>query len=836
MQVQQEKEQLQQQVAILERQNQALWADLKTCQKSQSSRAQVTELERAYAVLLAEVRERRRREQVLQGQAQVLTRTLESLIGEPDLNQFLGRVLVEIVQQMGESGGALWLYDGAIDVFQLHLTYENGQIQPATEAPYPIHTDHTHRSLEQMQQLREHKAIILDREYLTTTPGAAAYRAYVEEKGIQSVLAVPLFLGPELLGSCTVRSTSRTTYTPEEIDLAHALAQQAVLAIQTTRLAEKAKQTAVAREQEKAAQERAAELAKANEALRRCLDRLAGEPDLDSILHHILSEIVVQLDARGLAVFHYDTAAHTLNLCNTFGANTAPTPDMDPDELKSFMTPVPADITPYWQELLQARAPMVLDANNPAHVHLFWPNTREWHLRWNQPISVGAPMLLGDEVLGFLGLTFEGTVALTPEQLSLAQALTHQATLAIKLMRLAQEAREAAIAREQEKAALERAAELAKANAVLRQSIDALTAQPEIEAFLGVTLRSIAEVLEVPSACLWEYEDGLAYLKLVYQDQQIIPAGQSQHPNAKIPIYTAAYGDSGKLRTQPFYYLLDDPAIPPEDEVRRMLQSLGVRCLLIAPIVIADRAVGTITARLTHTMPDPSPARLELVSTLTNQAALALQMAELAEEAKQAVVLEERNRMAGEIHDTLAQAFTGISIQVGMAQKLVTASPNDTYQILDRVLSLAQTGLAEARRSVWALHPTADEYADLARNLQVCLHRQTGGLPMQVELELFGTPCPVPAVVGHNLLRIAQEGINNAIKHARATQLRVRLIYKATTIGLSIQDNGRGFEPNSENGGFGLMSMSERASRISGQFTLRSQPGQGAEIHVKAPI
>jgi len=94
----------------------------------------------------------------------------------------------------------------------------------------------------------------------------------------------------------------------------------------------------------------------------------------------------------------------------------------------------------------------------------------------------------------------------------------------------------------------------------------------------------------------------------------------------------------------------------------------------------------------------------------------------------------------------------------------------------------------------------------------------------------------VPAIVGQNLLRIAQEAINNATKHAQATQLYVMLIYEPTTIALSIRDNGCGFEPDTENGGFGLMGMSERASRLNGQFTLQSRPGEGTVIEVKVPV
>jgi signal transduction histidine kinase len=427
---------------------------------------------------------------------------------------------------------------------------------------------------------------------------------------------------------------------------------------------------------------------------------------------------------------------------------------------------------------------------------------------------------------------------LTTEETELAHALANQAILALELTRLAEEAKQAAIAREQEKAAQARAEELAKANAALRQSIDALAAQSSIASFLSVTLQAIAEVLEVPSACLWQFDEEMAYLQLVYQNGRVIPGEQSDHVNAKQPTreVKAAWDAVKRFTTQPYFHHINAPAVEFTVEQRAMFQRLGVRAVISAPIVIGDRAVGAITARLTHEMPDPSPARLELVHALANQAALALQMAELAEEAKQAVVLEERNRMAGEIHDTLAQAFTGISIQVGMAQKLISTSPTDAHQILSHIRTLAQTGLSEARQSVWAIHSAAHKYADLVGSLKGCLHHLTDGFPIQVEVEIIGTPHPVAANIGQNLLRIAQEAIHNAVKHAEATQLRVKLSYEPATVELSIQDNGCGFEPDINTGGFGLMGMSERASRLKGQFTLGTQPGKGTKIEVTVPI
>jgi two-component system, NarL family, sensor kinase len=392
------------------------------------------------------------------------------------------------------------------------------------------------------------------------------------------------------------------------------------------------------------------------------------------------------------------------------------------------------------------------------------------------------------------------------------------------------------------KAEQARVTQLARANTTLKKTLDVLATEPDLDRSLGHVLQVTTEQLESASSALWlsNPDSNRFSLHLVYLHGDVIAAtpenvdrlsGQwirerdlSRDLDLKAHI---------RDRVPVLYDLQHHPEVSASQ--RQFMESLGVKLLLGVPLLLGSEIVGSLTVRFTERR-QFSTDDLELIQALAHQATLTIQLMHLADDAKQTALLEERNRMAGEIHDTLAQAFTGISIQVGMAQKLITTSPNDTQQILDRVLALAQTGLAEARRSVWALQPDADDYADLAHNLQICVDRLTNGLPMQVELETQGTSCLVPAIVGQNLLRIAQEAINNTICHAAATQLWIRLSCEENAIALSIQDNGRGFDSQGENGGFGLLGMSERASRLNGQFTLCSQLDHGTEIRVRVPI
>jgi two-component system NarL family sensor kinase len=204
-------------------------------------------------------------------------------------------------------------------------------------------------------------------------------------------------------------------------------------------------------------------------------------------------------------------------------------------------------------------------------------------------------------------------------------------------------------------------------------------------------------------------------------------------------------------------------------------------------------------------------------------------------QAEEASILEERNRMAREIHDTLAQTFTGILAQVGAANQVLTDDVEATQAHLDLIKELARTGLTEARRSVVALRPQLLEEG----SLQSALHRlvtqiRTAAMDTTLHYEIEGAVYALPTEVESNLLRIGQEALTNAIRHANADEIRVELIYDRDQVCLRVKDNGQGFGVGciSCSKGFGLLGMSERAERIGAQLTIRSQPGQGTEIIV----
>lgn len=203
-------------------------------------------------------------------------------------------------------------------------------------------------------------------------------------------------------------------------------------------------------------------------------------------------------------------------------------------------------------------------------------------------------------------------------------------------------------------------------------------------------------------------------------------------------------------------------------------------------------------------------------------------------------VLAERNRIAREIHDTLAQGFAGISVQLELVARLLERAPQNAKSHLDQARALVRESLAEARRSVWDLRSQALEGSDLPAALAETATRLTAGTPVHAQVQVSGTYRQLNRVVEDNLLRIGQEAMTNAIKHAQATHLWLDLKFDSKRLRFSVRDDGRGFDPAAQqanrNGHFGLLGMRERADQLGGILTVHSRPGEGTEIVVEIPL
>lgn len=203
-------------------------------------------------------------------------------------------------------------------------------------------------------------------------------------------------------------------------------------------------------------------------------------------------------------------------------------------------------------------------------------------------------------------------------------------------------------------------------------------------------------------------------------------------------------------------------------------------------------------------------------------------------------VLQERNRIAREIHDNLAQEILGISVQLEIVARTMASAPDAARKHLDRARALVRSSVAEARRYVWDLRSQSLDERDLPAALAEMTRRLTAESGVQTQFSVGGTFRPLAPQVENNLLRIGQEAVGNAVRHAQATTLSVSLDFGPREVRLEVKDDGRGFDAATYDGGrgghFGLVGMRERAEQMGGEANVNSTPGAGTEVTVRVPI
>ncbi|HEX7021369.1 MAG TPA: histidine kinase [Trueperaceae bacterium] len=252
------------------------------------------------------------------------------------------------------------------------------------------------------------------------------------------------------------------------------------------------------------------------------------------------------------------------------------------------------------------------------------------------------------------------------------------------------------------------------------------------------------------------------------------------------------------------------------------------------PLIVRDRVIGLLT--FDHGQAHAYDAhRVGLALAFANQVAVAVENARLFDEAQDKAALEERQKLARELHDSVSQALYGIALGARTARAQLGKNPEAAAEPIEYVLKLAQAGLAEMRALIFELRPESLEQEGLV----VALAKQAASLrarhDLEVELDLGNEPALVlPAKQA--LYRIAQEALHNIAKHARARRVGLRLEGAGDRVRLFIHDDGAGFDPQAEfPGHLGLTSMFERAQALGGRCRIESQPGEGTRITVELP-
>jgi signal transduction histidine kinase len=217
---------------------------------------------------------------------------------------------------------------------------------------------------------------------------------------------------------------------------------------------------------------------------------------------------------------------------------------------------------------------------------------------------------------------------------------------------------------------------------------------------------------------------------------------------------------------------------------------------------------------------------------------LSEQMAVVRQKRKSSAVLEERNRIARELHDTLEQELAGITMQLDLAVDCFQQAPGVAQHALATARDMSRHSMLEARRSVWDLRCQLLEDGDLVSALEQTVVPLVLGEQTKVDFKVEGSPVRLPGPVEMNLLRIGQEAVANAVKHGHASQISIELRYSVSSVHLSVCDDGQGFVAiqSSPAGHFGLLDMRERAQSIGTNLEIDSKPGHGTRITVEIPL
>jgi signal transduction histidine kinase len=205
-----------------------------------------------------------------------------------------------------------------------------------------------------------------------------------------------------------------------------------------------------------------------------------------------------------------------------------------------------------------------------------------------------------------------------------------------------------------------------------------------------------------------------------------------------------------------------------------------------------------------------------------------------------AAVLEERTRLAREMHDTLIQGCVGVSTLLEAASHAQDVSPSLGHDLLDRARTEVRSAVDEARLAVWNLRHGSPNGMNLERAVSQLAQRIGLEAGIGIKVEMTGAPVPLGSETEGSLLMLVREALQNAIRHAAPSTVTVSLHFERRGLKIDIEDDGRGFDVSAEHSGdrhhYGLIGMHERAEKVGGELRLTSSPGKGTQVRVSVPV
>jgi PAS domain S-box-containing protein len=752
-----------------------------------------------------DITERRQAEEEIRRQNEYLAALHETTLGvvsRLDLAELLETLVERAVNLFGAADGFVYLVKSDED--RIELTVGAGM----SRQDVGVRLKRGEGLAGKVWELGQSLAV----EDYRTWPGRSAQ---FDEQPVGPEVAVPLRSGPDVVGVIGVaRLPLAPPFQQDEMDRIVRFAHLASIALDNARL-----HTSL----EQRVQERTHEL--------ETLNAVAAVVSSSLNLEEILSDAL-------------DQTMNTLNM--EFGVAYRLEGDLDGPEEQLYLNPLVH--RGFSEPFVRAARPIPLWVSSVGEATacgqpVVWEvkecpgGSEREQLLWAEGgrRGVSTPLTAKGRLAGAMQLFTGRGQAFTPEQLSLLAAIGQQVGLAVENARLYEvehERYEEAERRRQVAAGMRETLAAINSRQSLPEILDFIVRQAcgllGCDATAVQRLESKEGPLQFQSACGLDTElvSSLVFPSDLSVTGQVL---QERHPIA-VPD-TAAH--AARVTREHDW--------PPEPQ-RALLQQHVNRfpSLLSVPLVVRDDDYGVFTFyyREPHRF---SEEEVQLAQSIADQAALAIESARLRARAEQAAALAERSRLARELHDSVTQSLYSVTMYTEAAARLLTTGQEaPATEYLRDARDTAQEALREMRLLIFELRPLALEESGLAGALQARLDavEKRGGV--QAELRVEGVEGMadaewLPLSVQQELYHVAQEALNNSLKHAKAQHLQVCLGLQGAVVRLEISDDGVGFDPATagDQGGLGLRGMRERVQRIGGQLQIESAPDQGSKVTVE---
>jgi len=363
---------------------------------------------------------------------------------------------------------------------------------------------------------------------------------------------------------------------------------------------------------------------------------------------------------------------------------------------------------------------------------------------------------------------------------------------------------------------------------ILNAIAEALNREVDLDQALRTALAQVAELLDLQTGWIWllHQDSGESYLAAA---QNLPPALIEMPQRMEGSCYCLDTYRAGDLEGAANINVITC------SRLRKLVDGTdGLRYHASIPLYAHNKKLGVLNVASTDWR-ELSPNDLRLLHTVGDLLSIAIERARLFTESTQLGAVEERNRLAREIHDTLAQALTGIALKLESIDAMLESGtePERIQQATQQTLNLTRTTLEETRRSVLDLRAAPLEGRNLPEALTKLVDEWQQTQRAIASLEITGGNYPLPVRIEVGLYRIAQEALANVAQHAQAQQVDITLRISPAETYLIIEDDGQGFEPTRiPQGHFGLAGLNERAKLLGGTMKLESSPGQGTRIEV----